>query len=100
MQRDEITHEDIDLLRELRTSGDLPDHFWQVPYLRFLIMLIAAVALGVAAHAYDQDWLTKPLLLIAPMWLGHYLGRSSATHRYKALLLKLLDRDPALRQRM
>lgn len=98
---DELTREDIDLLRELRSWGGLPDFFWQLPLIRFFLIVVAALALGIAADIFlDQDWLSEPLLVLAPLWLGHYMGESKVKRCYQPLLLKLLDRDPELRQRL
>lgn len=102
MQSDEITQADIDLLSKLRASPDLPNYFWQLPLIRFFLLLVAVLVLGIAADIFfDQKWLPRPLPDFVSLWTGCYVGLSLARNRrYEMLLLKLLDRDPELRRRL
>lgn len=102
MQSDEITQADIDLLSKLRASPDLPNYFWQLPLIRFFLLLVAVLVLGIAADIFfDQKWLPRSFSGFVFMWTGFYVGLSLARNRrYEMLLLKLLDRDPELRRRL
>jgi len=102
MPSNDITQQDIDLLRDLRAAGDMPNYFWQVPMVRLPLMLVAALAFKIAGDVYiEQAWFFKSLFGLAVLGTGWYVGVSFAKNRrYAQLLVKLLDRHAELRQRL